>query len=180
LEKAIAVAHHVFAAAIDANSAETVPDSWGSWEWLSNLENSPMTDPTTGRTVSLTQAVHELLVRAAIQGQAFFAAHRLPRLVRVRIWRGTVLGWHELCRATTERRLGPAGRVFASSRLGLLNSTLYGLALSGRAYGYPSAPLHAIAYGDNWFYYGRNGYIPATRLGTLGVANFAGSGRGQF
>jgi hypothetical protein len=53
-------------------------------------------------------------------------------------------------------------------------------AVNGRAYGYPGAPLHATANGDNWFYYGRNGYIPATGLGTLDVANFAGSRRGQF
>ena len=63
-----------FAAAIDANVAETVSTSWGSWEWLNNLENSPVTDPTTGETVGFSTANHELLVRAAIQGQTFFAA----------------------------------------------------------------------------------------------------------
>ena len=64
----------VFAAAIDANSAQSLSISWGSWEWFNNLENSPVTDPFTGRTVGATQAVHELLLRAALQGQATFAA----------------------------------------------------------------------------------------------------------
>jgi kumamolisin len=64
----------VFAAAIDANQAQTLSISWGEWEWGENLENSPVTDPTTGRTVSVLQAVHELLVRAAIQGQSVFTA----------------------------------------------------------------------------------------------------------
>jgi kumamolisin len=64
----------VFAAAVDANSAETVSISWLSWEWFFNLENGPVTDPITGRTVGVTQATHELLVRAAIQGQTLFTA----------------------------------------------------------------------------------------------------------
>jgi kumamolisin len=63
-----------FAAAIDSNWAESVSTSWGNWEWFFNLENGPVTDPFTGRTVGFTQALHELLVRAAIQGQTFFAA----------------------------------------------------------------------------------------------------------
>src|SRR5271170_5454606 len=64
----------LFAAAIDANKADSLSISWGEWEWLNNLENNPVTDPSTGRTVSTLQAVHELLVRAAIQGQSVFAA----------------------------------------------------------------------------------------------------------
>ncbi len=64
----------VFAAAIDTNLAQSISISWGSWEWFDNLENSPVTDPITGRTVAATQATHELLLRAAIQGQASFAA----------------------------------------------------------------------------------------------------------
>ncbi len=64
-----------FAAAVDANSAQTLSTSWFSdWELFSNRENSPVTDPTTGRTVGFTQAGHELFVRAAIQGQTFFVA----------------------------------------------------------------------------------------------------------
>ena len=64
----------LFATAIDANSAQSLSTSWGSWEWLNNLENSPATDPITGHTVGVSQAVHELLIRAAIQGQTTFAA----------------------------------------------------------------------------------------------------------
>jgi kumamolisin len=61
-----------FAVAIDCNWAESVSTSWGNWEWFFNLENGPVTDPFTGRTVGFTQALHELLVRAAIQGQTIF------------------------------------------------------------------------------------------------------------
>jgi kumamolisin len=64
----------VFAAAVDANVADSLSISWGQWEWFSNLQNGPVTDPITGATVGTTQAVHELLVRAAIQGQTVFAA----------------------------------------------------------------------------------------------------------
>ncbi|MGA8555635.1 MAG: S53 family peptidase [Candidatus Acidiferrales bacterium] len=64
----------LFATAIDANRAETLSISWGEWEWFENLENSPVTDPITGKTVSTTQAVHELLVRAAIQGESVFTS----------------------------------------------------------------------------------------------------------
>jgi kumamolisin len=64
----------VFAAAIESNKAESLSTSWGFWEWYQNLENSPVTDPTTGKTVGITQAFHELLVRAAIQGQTVFTA----------------------------------------------------------------------------------------------------------
>ena len=67
------------------------------------------------------------------------------------------------------------GEYLHGSRIGLLNFPLYGLALSGKAYGKADAPLHAIAYGDNWFYYGSNGYNPAAGLGTLDVWNFAQS-----
>jgi kumamolisin len=343
----------LFAKAIDANSAESLSISWGEWEWFDNLENSPVTDPTTGRTVSATQAVHELLVRAGIQGQTTFSASgdggayeanddlgcfgpysrsvatscsltlsveypasdpaitaaggtTLPGIQEyclnaactppyyvVDIKHESVWGWDYLdglCTALgapnpitcgifpggsgggvsvsfaepsyqfglagVQRSqfgqvfqagpfyaenygigtfyalppnyqgrnvpdlsfnadpdtgyviyytssvtgfgeetfyggtsfVGPQlngvsallGQYLQGSRLGLLNNTVYGLALSGRAYGYPGAPLHAIAYGDNWFYYGRNGYSPAAGLGTLDVANFAAILRGPF
>jgi kumamolisin len=64
----------IFATAVDANSAETLSISWGSWEWLDNLENSPTIDPATGKTTSLIHATHQLLIRAAIQGQTVFAS----------------------------------------------------------------------------------------------------------
>ena len=63
-----------FAAALEANSAETISTSWGQWEWYANLENGPVNDPVTGRTISTIQALHELFVRAAIQGQTLFAS----------------------------------------------------------------------------------------------------------
>jgi kumamolisin len=64
----------LFAAAVEANTADTLSISWGDWEWLYNLENSPVIDPITGNTVSSMVAVHQLLIRAAIQGQTVFAA----------------------------------------------------------------------------------------------------------
>jgi subtilase family serine protease len=337
----------VMAAAIDANAAESLSISWGQWEWLSNLENAPVTDPTTGKTVGATVAVHELLVRAAIQGQTVFAsagdggaydvnydlgcfgpyssaqpdscsqtlsvdypasdpaitagggttlagtqqlclnAACTAPFVTVNIPYQRVWGWdwlEPLCAAlgtpnpitcgifpsgggggvsvffqkpsyqtglpgiqnSQARQVFQAGQGVAAEddigvfyalppsypgrnvpdisfnadpytgyvlyytsepsgvfsqqeswggtsfvgpqmngitallgeylqgrRLGLLNNALYGLALSGRAYKGPDAPLHAIAYGDNWFYNGQNGYSPAAGLGTLDVWNFA-------
>jgi kumamolisin len=64
----------VFATAFDANAADSLSISWGEWEWLNNLENAPVTNPANGRTTSTLQAVHELLLRAAIQGQSVFTA----------------------------------------------------------------------------------------------------------
>ncbi len=64
----------LFAKAIDDNAAESLSISWGEWEWLANYENAAATDPTTGKTVSTTRAIHELLLRAALQGQSTFAA----------------------------------------------------------------------------------------------------------
>jgi hypothetical protein len=51
--------------------------------------------------------------------------------------------------------------------------------VTGQAYS-GEAPLHAIAYGDNWFYYGSNGYNLGAGLGTLDVADFAAVLRRQF
>jgi kumamolisin len=61
----------------------------------------------------------------------------------------------------------------ARNRIGLINSALYSLALTGQAYRGHNAPLNVISNGDNWFYHGTNGYSPAVGLGTLDVANFA-------
>ncbi len=319
----------VFASAIDVNAADTLSISWGAWEWLNNLENAPVTDPTTGRTVGSTQAIHELLVRAAIQGQTVFAASGdsgaydaneffpLPDSTRtlsvdypasdpaITAAGGTTLaGVQEFClnqactttfsvnvpherawswdylqglcnalgipdpvacgifpvgdgggvsilftvplyqlllpgiqRSQPGQRLVdngtlvyalPAnypgrnvpdvsfnadpdtgyviyytssathalevdtffggtsfvapqlagvsallGQYVGGHRIGLLNYPLYVLALTGQAYSNPGAPLHAIPYGNNWFYLGRNGYSPAAGLGTLDVWNFA-------
>lgn len=64
----------VFAAAVEQNKADTLGLSWGVWEWLLNEENYPVPDPITGQTVGVSQAVHELMLRASIQGQTVFAA----------------------------------------------------------------------------------------------------------
>jgi kumamolisin len=323
-----------FAAAIDANVAQSVSTSWGQWEWLDNLENSPVTDPYTNQTVSVLTATHQLLVQAALQGQSLFAASGdngaydvdgdfgcspesspscsapltvdspandtaitaaggttlpgaqafclnaacTPPYFEVNLAHEQVWGWDYLdglCAAlgvpdpiacgifaggsgggvsvffprplyqfgiagvqssqpgqswvyggvlqyqlpahyagrnvpdisfnadpntgyeiyyTSDLYgfgvqnfyggtsfVGPQlngvtallGQDLHGSRLGLLNYPLYALALTGRAYGGSGAPIHAIAYGDNWFYSGRNGYSPAAGLGTLDVANLA-------
>jgi kumamolisin len=344
----------LFAAAVDANSAETLSTSWYViWEWFANLENYPVTDPTTGQTAGFAQAGHELFVRAAIQGQTVFAASGdggaynandylgcfgpyspsnpnscslilslayppsdtaitaaggttvpaqlelcenqacIPPYFDINIAHERVWGWDYLERfcevvyglnpiacgifpvgsgggvsimfnepfyqsglpgiersqpgqiweageaIAVENEVGgyyalPAfypgrnvpdvsfnadpetgyvvyytssvsgfgidtfyggtsfvapqlngvsallGQYLDGRRLGLLNYPLYDLARSGQAYRKPSAPLHAVAYGDNWFYHGSNGYNPAAGLGTLDVANFAEVLRGQF
>lgn len=322
-----------FAAAIDANVAQSVSVSWGEWEWFTNLQNDPVTDPFTGQTVSSLAATHELFVQAALQGQSLFAASgdngaydandsagcspestpscSLPLSVdnpaddpaitagggttlpgaqyfcldsacdstyQVTVAKEQVWGWdylEGLCQAlgvpdpiacgifaggsgggvsvffpkplyqvgipgtqlsqpgqswvyggvlqyklpanypgrnvpdisfnadpdtgyevyyTSDVNgfsvesfwggtsfVGPQlngvtallGQYLHGSRLGLLNYPLYALALTGHAYGGAAAPIHAIAYGDNWFYSGRNGYSPAAGLGTLDVGNFA-------
>jgi kumamolisin len=64
----------VFARAIDDNVADTLSISWGFWEYAQTAEFSPVTDPFTGKTVGITQATHELLLEAAIQGQSVFTA----------------------------------------------------------------------------------------------------------
>ena len=69
---------------------------------------------------------------------------------------------------------------YTHGRLGLLSFPLDGLDLFGQAYKGKQAPLHAIAYGDNWFYYGSKGYNPGAGVGTLEVMNFADILRGQF
>jgi len=335
-----------WATAIDANSAETLSASWGSWEWSNNLENGPVDDPITGQTVGVTHALHELFVRAAIQGQTLFASSgdgggydatdtfdcfgpyspsqpdscsqplsvdypasdtaitaaggtTLPGLQTgyclnpactppywsVNIPHERVWGWDYLepwCVASGTPnpiacgifpggsgggvsvafeepfyqyflpgvQLSQPGQVWEAgegigieddvgtyyalpayypgrnvpdisfnadpetgyviyytssvtgfgiqpywggtsfvapqlngvsallgqllgSRLGLLNYSLYQLGLSGQGYTGPHAPFHAIAYGDNWFYYGSNGYNLGVGFGTLDVANFA-------
>lgn len=323
-----------FAKAVDDNTAQSLSTSWGDWEWEYNLENGPVTDPISGQTVGMTQAAHELFVRAAIQGQSLFAASgdggaydvnddygcdpestpscsvtlsvdypandtaitagggtTLPgtqynclnaactapfyeiTLPHERVW-----GWDYLdgyCKAQgysnpiacdtfpagggggvsilfpkpwyqeglqgiqtsqpwqrwvysgalvyklpaeyagrnvpdvsfnadpytgyaiyyTSNVSGFAvddgaggtsfvapqlngvtallGEYLHGGRLGLLNYPLYRLAQHGHAYSGSEAPLHAVPYGDNWFYHGRDGYSPAAGLGTLDVANFA-------
>ena len=63
-----------FAAAIDANEAETLSTSWGAWEWLDNRANSTVADPHSGREEGSVRAMHLLLLQAALQGQTVIAA----------------------------------------------------------------------------------------------------------
>jgi kumamolisin len=344
----------LFAAAVDANSAETLSTSWYViWEWFANLENDPVTDPTTGQTVGFAQAGHELFVRAAIQGQTVFAASGdggaynandylgcygpyspsnpnscslilslayppsdtaitaaggttvpaqlelcenqacTPPYYDINIPHERVWGWDYLDRycevvygldpiacgifpagsgggvsimfnepfyqfglpgiqRSQPGQMWEAGEAIAveneveayyalpafypgrnvpdvsfnadpetgyviyytssvsgfgidtfyggtsfvapqlngvsallgqyldGSRLGLLNYPLYYLAQTRQAYTGWRPPLHAIPYGDNWFYHGSNGYNRGVGLGTLDVANFAEILRGRF
>lgn len=319
----------IFAAAIEANVVDTLSISWGAWEWLQNLANSPVIDPITGKTVGITDATHELLVRAGIQGQTVFAASAdggaydadndlgcyptscsnplsvdypasdpaitaaggttlpgiqsyclnsacTPPYFNVNVVYERVWGWDYLVRLCAKLGYDPiscgifpagagggvsimfeepdyqfalrgvqrsqpgqsftyngqllftlpahyAGRnvpdlsynadpdtgyalyytssssgfgiedgwggtsfvapqlngvtallgQYTKERLGLLNPLVYSLALTNQAYSGANPPLHVIKYGDNWFYYARDGYSPAAGLGTLDVANFA-------
>jgi kumamolisin len=342
----------MFATAVDANSADSLSTSWGDWEWLSNSENSPVTDATTGKTIALYTAVHEFLLRASVQGQATFAAagdggaydtnddfacnppysrsapnscsatldvdypasdtlitagggttlaglqqyclnEKCTKIYSIDIPNERVWGWDYLeglcatqgtpnpvtcgiwgagggggvsiifgmpqyqsslfgtqvsqpgqvfyAASNIAAQIGvPPGLIYAlpalypgrnlpdvsfnadpdtgyeiyytssvtgfgiatfyggtsfvapqlngvaallaqytNQRVGLLNSQFYGLSY-GQAYGGANPPLHAIAYGDNWFYYGSNGYNLGAGLGTLDVANFAEVLRGKF
>lgn len=65
----------LFAQAVEDNTADSFSTSWGNWEWFENLDNSPATDPyNSSETVASTQAIHEVLLRASMQGQTAFAA----------------------------------------------------------------------------------------------------------
>jgi kumamolisin len=64
----------VFAKAVHDNIADSMSTSFGEWEFFDDLANSPVTDPFSGETVSSLQAMHELFVEAALQGESLFAA----------------------------------------------------------------------------------------------------------
>ncbi len=64
----------VFAAAVDANLADSLSMSWGLWEWFNNFQNAPITDPNTGKIGSDLSGTHESLIRAAIQGMTPFTS----------------------------------------------------------------------------------------------------------
>jgi len=68
-----------FAHAIDADVADTISCSWGGWEFFDTLTTNPdgsgpVTDPTTGRTVSVLKAVNDVLLQGALQGQSLYIA----------------------------------------------------------------------------------------------------------
>jgi subtilase family serine protease len=61
-----------FAAAFDANTADTVSTSWGQWEYMDEIDS--VTDPLTHRNSDTLKALGNLLIQAALQGQTVFAA----------------------------------------------------------------------------------------------------------
>lgn len=64
--------YDAFARAINDNTAETVSVSWGEWEAFDT-----QTDVSVGRaghSVQMLQALNNLFLQAAVQGQSFFAA----------------------------------------------------------------------------------------------------------
>jgi kumamolisin len=69
-----------FAAAFDANRADTVSVSWGEWEGFDGadgeiyFQNGPVTNPANGQQSTIYQALSDLFTQAAIQGQSMFAS----------------------------------------------------------------------------------------------------------
>ena len=64
-----------FAKAIDGNTADTISCSWGEWEFFDlAAQGNIVTDPVTGRTTSTLQAVNDLFLQAALQGQSMYVA----------------------------------------------------------------------------------------------------------
>lgn len=63
-----------FAAAVDQDRADTLSVSWGEWEWFDTLPVLEVIDPTTGQPASTFQALNDVLLQAALQGQTFFCA----------------------------------------------------------------------------------------------------------
>ena len=64
-----------FARAVHDNKADSFSTSWGEWEFFdSTAGGNQVTDVFSHETVSSLQALHEVLVVAALQGQTAFAA----------------------------------------------------------------------------------------------------------
>ena len=64
-----------FARAVHDNNADSFSTSWGEWEFFdSTAGGNQVTDVFSHETVSSLQALHEVLVVAALQGQTTFAA----------------------------------------------------------------------------------------------------------
>ena len=64
-----------FALAVHDNKADSFSTSWGEWEFFdSTAAGNQVTDVFSHETVSSLQALHEVLVVAALQGQTAFAA----------------------------------------------------------------------------------------------------------
>jgi subtilase family serine protease len=68
-----------FAKVIDANVADTISCSWGEWEFFDTLTTNgngdgPVKDPTSGHKASILQAVNDVLLQGALQGQSMYIA----------------------------------------------------------------------------------------------------------
>ena len=64
-----------FARAVHDNKADSFSTSWGEWEFFdSTAGGNQVTDVFSHETVSSLQALHEVLIVAALQGQTAFAA----------------------------------------------------------------------------------------------------------
>jgi subtilase family serine protease len=61
-----------FAAAFEANTADTISTSWGQWEYSDEVDS--VTDAYTHRDSNTLKALGNLLIQAALQGQTVFAA----------------------------------------------------------------------------------------------------------
>jgi subtilase family serine protease len=63
-----------YAAAIQSNNADSISLSWVTWEGFANDVFVPpdVIDPFSGQVVTFAQAMHELFVEAALQGQSLF------------------------------------------------------------------------------------------------------------
>jgi subtilase family serine protease len=65
----------VFAKAVEDNIADSMSTSFGLWEFLDSAQNgTDVTDVFDGETVSALQAMHEVFVLGALEGQSLFAA----------------------------------------------------------------------------------------------------------
>lgn len=62
---------------------------------------------------------------------------------------------------------------YLGGRIGLINVPLYELAKGNGAYTGKTNPFNVIAYGNNDYFLGTNGYSPAAGIGTLDVFHFA-------
>jgi subtilase family serine protease len=65
----------VFAKAVDDNLADSMSTSFGSWEFFNTIQGGDeVTSDLNGEMVSALQAMHQLFVVGAMQGQSLFAA----------------------------------------------------------------------------------------------------------
>ncbi len=104
-------------------------------------------DPDTGYVIYYTSSANGFEIETEYGGTSFVA----PQLNGVTALLGQYLG----------------------GRLGLINVPLYELAKKSGAYTGKSAPFNVIAYGNNDYFLGTNGYSPAVGIGTLDVFHFA-------